>query len=147
MYVPLKILGNDQCRASAPAVEGRLRRFVRRVRCEVESESGSVSLQVGTAERRVVVVVNEQRHIAQAQRLSASGKRHQDDGHEHRQQNEQLVAPEQHEFLPGLSHDFLHSGISDLRDSMSEIKTSSSENGTPFALAAETPDARSTVTA
>src|SRR5207302_6361599 len=93
------------------------------------------------------LVVHEEQHVAQAHRLRASGEGHQNNGHEHRQKNKQPVAPEEHEFLPGLSHDFLHSGISDLRDSMSEMKTSSSENGTPFALAAETPASPSTVSA
>ena len=61
-----------------------------------------------------------------------TGEAHQDDRHQHRQQDQQLVTPEQPEFLHRLGQDFLHSGISDLRDSMSEIKTSSSENGTGF---------------
>src|SRR5262245_54751709 len=99
---------------------------------KVKSQRGSIGLEVGAAERRVIVVVHQQRHIAQPQGLRTSGQRHQHNGHQHRQENQQLVAPEQHEFLQSLSPDFLHSGISDLRDSMSEMNTSSNENGIGF---------------
>src|SRR5262249_3644692 len=117
------------------------------MRYETESESSSVGLEVGAAERRVVVVIDEERHIAQTQRLCASGEGHQYDGHQHCQHNQQLVPAEQHEFLPGLSEDFLHRGISDLRDSISEIKTSSSENSTGLSAAIRTPASRKTVPA
>src|SRR5262245_7008185 len=102
------------------------------MRGKTKRESSSIGLQVGTAERGIVIVVHEKRHIAKPQRLRSAGQGHQDDRHEHREENQQFVAPEQHEFFPRLSQDFLHSGISDLRDSMSEMKTSSRENGTGF---------------
>src|SRR5262249_28017003 len=55
------------------------------------------------------------------------------------QHNQQLVPPEQHEFLPSLGQDLLHSGISDLRDSMSDMNTSSREKGTGCPATTRTP--------
>src|SRR5262245_47059005 len=117
------------------------------MRGEAKRESCSIGLQVGPAERGVVIVVDEERHIAQSQGLRTSGKGHEHDGHQHRQEDQQLVAPEQHEFFPSLSQDFLHSGISDRRDSMSEMNTSSRENGTGFLAVIRTPASCSTASA
>src|SRR5262249_53096391 len=91
------------------------------------------------AERCVVVVVNQQPHVAEAQRLGASSQQHEHDGHQYGQQDQQLVAPEQPPLLDCLGQNLLHSGIADLRDSMSEINTSSSENSAGFQESTLTP--------
>src|SRR5262249_28090896 len=95
--------------------------------------------KVSAAERRVVVVVDQESYVAQPQRACYARQQHQHDRHQHCQQNEQLVAAKQREFLPSLGQDFLHSGISDLRDSMSEINTSSTETPTRFPKTIPTP--------
>ena len=66
---------------------------------ETKRQSSSIRFKVRPAERGVVVVIYQERYIAQPQRLRSSGQRHQDDGHEHGEHDKQLVPPEQHELF------------------------------------------------